>query len=339
MHFSSLSSPEIHRTNNYQDTTAVDLLFCRKTSSVKSYGFPLKKEKPTDFQREFLAVKLMALFNGLKGEFILDKYQMKIPLEGHSTRNFFSYFISFFSEREHEIKQACIQADNPNRSDEEIVNSIRWGDLLILSCGSKDHAIALVFLQEFLVICNRGDNLSSMPTMKSFYIDSKKFSKELLQRIWIISESYGWDADIAYFYYQELPQYLSVEMNRNILAIRTISAEIDSFSPARQKVGNCPAAAVKTAIRAALVLTEIYKTGSYLDDQQIQFIKGRCKDLSINIREKTISLCEEVFREAMFPTLKELIILAKNKILQKRLKRIRSLLSILPKNILTTIRG
>ncbi|MCX6989898.1 MAG: ankyrin repeat domain-containing protein [Chlamydiae bacterium] len=164
------------------------------------------------------------------------------------------------------------------RSAEEIAESIRKGNLTVIPAGFDEHAICLVFYQDMLFICNRGDGAPKDETLRCFHIDPKKATPETINDI---TSMYDEDRAKALEYYHIL-------LPCSLASGRYWKEITDDFSPLQaksQSVGNCSAASTKLAIRAALAALKYKEHEGHLSRQDIDDIRTTSKRATRELRE------------------------------------------------------
>jgi ankyrin repeat protein len=148
-----------------------------------------------------------------------------------------------------ELENAFVLAAAKNLPFKKIVRKIHEGRLVIVPAGWGNHTISLVFKDDYLIVCNRGEGCVDKDTQAQTFFMGKislnLVTEELLKRFFDIDD--GEVEQGIKFFYKELPQALNAREDgfcRKAMAI----------APKLAKANTCGYTSMKAALRAGLVL-------------------------------------------------------------------------------------
>lgn len=244
---------------------------------------------PEDFPTTlFTAKKMLSQISGYSGSF-------HIASSTKAEEGFFPYPFSAkyaeILEEEHPLKQAMFKAASAQRRAKDIVSEIEARELVILHCivAADAHCFSVVIWHDFLMVCNRGLRPKEMPSIKCYGIDHRKIEEAHIAPLLDSRLMSDWKLYI----YQQLPLLLAPKEPLKDEA--DLCALFESLSPKEQKVGNCSAASVKTAGRAALMLFYYNKDPKSFANHTLRQVLVESKQHSFRIRKLLEEECLAIF--------------------------------------------
>lgn len=195
-------------------------------------------------------LKMASLIWGMSGEASLER-GTSFKLDGGEISVPLSEKIGSLSFLPSEVQVAFSQV-KAERNAELIIRSIKEGRLTLIPTGYNGHAMTLVFYQDLVFVCNRGEGAKG-GALRCFRIKPDKIdSPAVIQKL--LDMKYKEKEEALEYYYHSFPASLSSGDELEI------TSQFLSLEPKQQSVGNCSAASTKLAIRAALAAL-VYKEG------------------------------------------------------------------------------
>jgi hypothetical protein len=200
-------------------------------------------------------------------------------------------FFSRCNQRQYkELTDAFAIATSEDLDCGQIAKRIRSGELTFFPSGWDEHAIVLVFKDNHMVICNRGEGCTKTEegvwrTFLPFKISSEKVTKELLQQC--VKQDDSLVEDAIAFFNSELPKEL--EGREDLLC-----KKIEKIAPKPLDGGVCATASAKGALRLGLAfLTNDFDYAKNISKSWAT----RQREAALVAFKKTSSLYEQAFLE------------------------------------------
>ena len=243
---------------------------------LRMRGFPIPREIPSDDFGYYL--KMASLIWGLKGVVVLDD-GIGFDFEAGSITISLSEDVIDIPHLHLSVKRAFSLVVS-NRLIHKVISDIHNGLITVIPAGYYKHSIILVFYQDLLFICNRGEGASTKKCLVCFRIDPKKVNGRLIQSIFDCKNTLKDQALL--FYYQNLPLSLSLER-----VITDLTSEFYALQPKLQKVGNCAAANLKLSIRACLAAISFKENDDFLSEEISRLLLLQSKEATRFLRENS----------------------------------------------------
>ncbi len=249
---------DVHRRN-------VDGYTAKGISMYKGFDRELNGLLPMDpFTEEFIRRKSLAHSSGIGDQSELESF--RFPLEGgfspfihekvlQHLLQFFPLCFGVFSFMDKFTIIDAMAYSGSSRSAIDVFEDIQNDKLTILQAGWVGHSIDLVFYQDYMAICNRGEGgYDGCNTIEVFKINPALVTKEIIDSI--REQSYHSCEKASPYFYQVLPTQLAGPgaLCGNQDALCKIMGE---FAPKEINIGICSIAAAKAATRASMMFLKM----------------------------------------------------------------------------------
>jgi hypothetical protein len=230
-----------------------------RSIAVTYCDFPFLKNLPPDpFADEFVLRKLMAHQIGVCIPSQLENHPVKLEGADSSimltilTSRCVEYTDSNFSSFKDDLTKAFNEAAT-KRPPEDLAAAIRSQNLVVIAAGWKEHAIALLFFDNYLLICNRGEGERPRDqTVMRYHIDSSRMTPDLVQKIYSMKDHSC--AEGSRFFYVLLQRKLAWQ---KLPKTSPQYANVWQFALPLSKYGFCSFDSAEQAFRCAAALLTI----------------------------------------------------------------------------------
>jgi len=288
-------------SSNEQGYTAQALALFR---GYKTCAEQLPKDAYTE---EFTKRKILAHFCSVGGQSQIGTRKFSLtgaysPLMheyvAHDLATFYETEPTFLSNQNKKKILHAYRSASKLKTAAEWTAIIQSGNLTILPAGWDRHAIDLVFYQNYLAICNRGEGVpSGSKTIEAFVIDRTKIDENIIQKI--LDQKSLSVTKASEFFYKELPKLLN-----NTVASKkdSLCTRVESIAPKPIKIGICTAGAAKASLRFCLWILRAYSFGRLPPEDFEKKIVSFAKDWSTHNRlERIYHYCASHFKDRQEP--------------------------------------
>ncbi len=219
------------------------------------------------YTEEFVHRKALAHCFGFGGESQIGR--TTFPLDGacspfmhkmiyNQLDAFFQRSIGFLSPNDKKEILSAFALSDPSRPVRLVAEDIQNRRLVVVQAGWSEHAIDLVFYQNYLAICNRGEGVpNNHSSLEVFKIDSSIVSPEIVNEI--LDQKFVKRESASSYFYFTLPLMLN-DKGGLTREKDSLCNAIERFSPKYSKKGTCTFAAAKAAMRVAIMLVKMVPT-------------------------------------------------------------------------------
>lgn len=245
---------------------------------------------PADgYSSSYVALKDLAQVSGIEGTIVHPEGTFE--LEYSYPHRYLKLCATAIPEEFKELKVEFQAASNLHRTSEEILSTFTNGRTTIMNGGWEKHNIVIVLQNNLMIVCNRGQREQGVSSFKTYMIHPTKITKELIDELirrnnTDINPTEGQD-----FYYRRLPQRISPTGLIIDAEINPLCSDIELIAPKDQKVGNCCAASVKAAARAAIALSLFAIKQNSFGMPDLYYAKLVSKDVSTKMRRESHKKC------------------------------------------------
>ncbi len=236
------------------------------------------------FTTEFMQRKDLAHYNGIEGTSKIGK--TAFPLGSH--------YSNYMHQRMHKQLQQYFQQHretylNLHKAsilkafedagwkvpDQYLADRIQNGHLVIIAAGWRDHAIDVVFFQNYMAICNRGERIpNDLKNIEVFKVERALVTKEIIAAIHGQYKRGCLHAS-TYFYFN-LPAKLA-GTGLNQVVQDDLCRKISEFGPKRIKNKTCTYGAAKAGLLSCILLLEMTHCEKSMYDSVAVFSKEASK--------------------------------------------------------------
>jgi len=243
-----------------------------------------------EYSLVYLRLKQLSHVAGISGTFSHPKGTFKLEID--SIPQYSLLCSAAIPEEFKDLRVEFTAASNRHRSNEEILSAISSGRTTIINAGWEDHHIVLVIQNNLMIICNRGQREQDISSFKSYIIDPKKITSALISEINRKNDLKPYSEEEGeLFFYRTLPQLISQSGMIVDAATNSLCKAVELIAPKDQKIDNCAAASVKTAVRAAIVLSILRIKQASFGIPDLYYAKQVSKDISTAMRHQAEQKC------------------------------------------------
>jgi hypothetical protein len=260
---------------------------------------------PSDeYTEEFTQRKILAHFNGIGGQSWIGSRSFTLtgafsPLMHEYVATDFESFLTtqsgFLSNQNKKKLLHAFRAAAKIKTADEWTASIQSGNLTILPAGWDSHAIDLVFYQNYMAICNRGEGIpKDSKTIDTFVIDRSKIDAKIIQKI--LDQKTLPASKASEFFYNELPKLLNSEGKK---VKDDLCKRSDSIAPKPIKIGICTAGGAKASLRFSIWILRAFSYSRFPPVDFEKTVVRFVKDWSIHSRiERIYYYCTSHFKNS-----------------------------------------